>query len=90
MRKTTLARPDGATMEMTTDDYGTDVLDDKGKMVASHRTDQHDQLLERFGCEGWSVTDDANVAPAAVAGSKPIETGPAVLDPTATVNPGTG
>lgn len=89
MRETLLERAGGGTMKVVTDDRGTDVLDAGGKVAATHGTDRHDEMVEKYAEEGWSVAKDGAVAPAAVAGAPPPDTGPAEKDPTATVNPET-
>ena len=89
MRETLLEKAGDGTMKVVTGDRGTDVLDAEGKAVATHGTDRHDELVEKYEEEGWSAAGDKAVAPAAVAGAPPADIGPAENDATATVNPET-
>lgn len=91
MRETLLARDgSGGTMKVVTDDHGTDVLGADGKVVANHGTDRHDEMVEKYQEEGWSVAGDGAVAPAGTANAPPPDTAPAEEGgPAATVNPGT-
>lgn len=90
MRQTQLEKHGDGTMKVVTDDRGTDVLDARGMVAATHGTDRHDELVEKYQGEGWSVVADGAVAPAAVADAPPLDTGHTEGDPTATVNPETG
>lgn len=89
MRETRLEKAGGGTMRIVTDDRGTDVLDARGMVAATHGSDRHDEMVEKYQEEGWSVAADGAVAPAVVAGAPPPDTGRAEDDPTATVNPET-
>ena len=71
MRETVLVSGDGQKVTITTDDRGTDVLDAAGRVVGSHGTDRHEELLEKHRQEGWRVVGDGVVAPAQVAGAPP-------------------
>ena len=86
MRETLLEKAGGETLKVVTDDRGTDVLGAGDKVVAAHGTDRHDEMVEKYEREGWGVARDGAVAPAAVAGAPPPDTGSAEDDPTATVN----
>lgn len=86
MRETVLQKTGSGTMRIVTDDRGTDVLGPGDRVVASHGSDRHDEMVEEYGGEGWSVASDGAVAPAAVAGAPQADTGPAKNSPTATVN----
>lgn len=89
MRETLLEKAGDGAMKVVTDDRGTDVLGVDDRVVATYGTDRHDEMVEEYQGEGWSVARDGAVAPAAVAGAPAPHTGPAADDPTATVNPGT-
>jgi len=89
MRETSLEKAGGGTMRIVTDDRGTDVLDAQGKVAANHGSDRHEEMVEKYQGEGWSVAKDGAVAPAPAADAPPPDTGPVADDPTATVNPGT-
>ena len=86
MRETLLEKAGGGTMRVVTDDRGTDVLGSGDRVVATYGSDRHDEMVEEYQGEGWGVARDGAVAPEAVAGAPPPNTGPAEDDPTATVN----
>lgn len=62
MRETKLERS-GDRRVMRTDDAGTVLLDDAGKVAAQHGTDMHDTLLAELQDEGWEVAADGDRAP---------------------------
>ena len=62
MRETKLERA-GDHRVMRTDDTGTLVLDDAGKVAAEHGTDMHETLLAEFQAEGWQVEADGDRVP---------------------------
>ena len=64
MRETRLEKA-GDRRVMRTDDAGTVVLDDAGKVAAEHGTDMHATLLAEHQAEGWQVTADADRPPGA-------------------------
>lgn len=90
MRETMLEKAGSGPMKIVTDDRGTDVLGPENRVVATYGSDRHDEMVEEYAGEGWKAASDGAVAPAAVAGAPPPDTGPAENDPTATVNPETG
>lgn len=62
MRETRLEKA-GIRRLMRTDDAGTVVLDEAGKVAAEHGTDMHETLLAEFMGDGWRVAADADRAP---------------------------
>lgn len=48
---------------MRTDDAGTVVLDEAGRVAAEHGTDMHEVLLAEMQDDGWEVTADGDRAP---------------------------
>lgn len=90
MRETLLEKSGDGTMRVVTGDRGTDVLGADDRVVATYGTDRHDEMVEEYQGEGWSVARDGAVAPDAVSGTPAPRTGPAYDDPTATVNAETG
>ena len=62
MRETRLEKA-GIRRLMRTDDAGTVVLDDAGKVAAEHGTDMHETLLAEFMDDGWRVAADVDRAP---------------------------
>lgn len=90
MRRTRLTGPEGRAREMRTDDAGTTVLDEAGRVVAEHGNDRHEALLAEHCDGGWRVTEDGHVAPEGAGAPGPARQprGARPGDPAATVADG--
>ena len=61
----------GRKLTIATGDQGTEVLDAAGRVVVSHGSDRHEELVEKHPEEGWRIAQDGDVAPAQVADAPP-------------------
>lgn len=89
MRETRLDR-NGTQRLLRTDDYGTNLLDADGAVLAEHGNDRHEMMLETLAAEGWQVTADHHLPPPNATGRPPgnVTGDHAPRSPTATVTRG--
>ncbi len=63
MRRSVMIRDQGDRIVVETDDAGTQVLDGKGVVLATHGTDRHAEMVAEREAAGWRLAEDGDIRP---------------------------